>query len=216
MNKVSLLNEIDWKISTTPVPYLDAVSFMEQRVSQIHKGTSPELIWLLEHPPIYTLGTSADPKDVLRTDVPTFETGRGGQVTFHGPGQRVIYVLLDLSRRGRDLRAYIATLEDWIISVLKILNIKAERRSGRVGLWVTNPDASEDKIAAIGVRIRRWVTYHGMALNVFPDLSYFEGIVPCGLKNFGVTSLEKLGSETSMTIIDSLLQKQAKIFFGKK
>lgn len=205
----------EWKLSHAPIPYPEALHVMEQRVEAIRQGTAPELVWLLEHPPLYTLGTSAKAEDILRDDVPTFQTGRGGQVTFHGPGQRVIYVLLDLNRRGRDLRAYINQLEEWLRLVLKELGVCAERRKNRVGLWVTGNSGTDEKIAAIGVRVRHWVTYHGAALNVCPDLSYFEGIIPCGLKDFGITSLHHQNVQASLPDVDHLLARYFTPVFGE-
>lgn len=210
-------DSIEWKISKTPVPYMEALSFMEERVELIHKGEASELIWFLEHPPLYTLGTSGQEKDILREDVPAFKTGRGGQATFHGPGQRVAYLMLDLSKRNKDLKAYIWCLEEALKNTLGDLGVPAERREGRVGLWVSPSFSSslkvESKIAAIGVRVRRWVTYHGISLNVSPDLSYFQGIIPCGLNQYGVTSLKDLGLEVSFAKVDTLLQKHFQSLF---
>ncbi len=202
-----------WIISDTPVPYPDAQAFMETRVAGIAQGTEEECVWLLEHPPLYTAGTSAQTQDLLTPDrFPVYPTGRGGQYTYHGPGQRVAYVMLDLRKRGSDIRCYIHDLEEWLIRALETFGVKAERRDGRVGLWVDRgPSPSggrrEDKIAAIGVRVRRWVTFHGIALNVDPDLSHFEGIVPCGIREHGVTSLWDLGHTPTMEEVDSALIK---------
>jgi lipoyl(octanoyl) transferase len=187
------------------VAYPQALEAMELRVQGILDGTRDELLWFLEHPHLYTLGRSGAPQEVLREDVPLFETGRGGKATYHGPGQRVVYILLDLRARGQDLRAYVWSLEEWLIRVLEHLGIQAERRPGRVGLWVTH-EGFEKKIAAIGVRVRGWVTYHGIALNVSPDLSYFQGIVPCGLAQYGVTSVQELIYCTDMARVDQALQ----------
>ncbi|MEL3890983.1 lipoyl(octanoyl) transferase LipB [Ferrovibrio sp. MS7] len=206
---------IDWAVSDAPVPYLEAVAAMEARVAAIHAGQANEMIWLLEHPPLYTAGTSAKPGDLLDSRFPVFATGRGGQYTYHGPGQRIVYVMLDLGRRGRDLRNYVCGLEDWVIHTLGRYNIRAERREGRVGVWVPRPDQApegrEDKIAAIGVRVRHWVSFHGLSLNVEPELSHYGGIVPCGIHNqeatpFGVTSLVDLGLPVSLADVDSQLR----------
>lgn len=206
---------IDWAVSAAPVPYEAAVAAMEQRVAAIRDGRAPELIWLLEHPPLYTAGTSAKPGDLLDARFPVFNTGRGGQYTYHGPGQRIVYLLLDLGKRGRDLRNYVCRLEDWVINTLGSYNIRAERRPGRVGVWVPRPDKApagrEDKIAAIGVRVRHWVSFHGLSLNVEPDLSHYGGIVPCGIHDaagtpFGVTSLVDLGLPVGLPDADSALR----------
>jgi len=197
---------VEWIIDDEPVAYEAAVSFMEERVAAIRAGCAPETIWLLEHPPLYTAGTSADPADLIDPDrFPVFETGRGGQYTYHGPGQRIAYVMLDLKRRGGDVRRYVCDLEDWIIRTLAGFGIQGERRSGRVGIWVDQGD-HEDKIAAIGVRVRHWVTYHGISINLEPDLSHFGGIVPCGIAEHGVTSLADLGVTATMPDLDLALQ----------
>lgn len=199
----------EWRVETEPVPYPDAIAAMEARVSCIEAGTSPELFWLLEHPPLYTAGTSAKPADLVDPDaLPVFETGRGGQYTYHGPGQRVIYALTDLRTRGRDVRAHVWRLEEWVIRTLRHFDIDAERREGRVGLWVV-VNGREEKIAAIGVRVRHWVTYHGLALNVNPNLDHFRGIIPCGLPHYGVTSLAALGVDVPMATVDAAFQKTA-------
>jgi lipoyl(octanoyl) transferase len=198
------------------VPYEDAVAAMEARVAAIRDGGAAELVWLLEHPPLYTAGTSARPEDLLDPGrLPVFKTGRGGQYTYHGPGQRIAYVMLDLDRpapgRGRDVRCHVWRLEEWIIRTLARFLVRGERRDGRIGVWVERPDGGDDKIAAIGVRVRRWVTFHGIALNVNPDLAQFRGIVPCGLSpelsGYGVTSLERLGIEPSMAEVDRALRE---------
>ena len=199
---------IEWRISTDPVAYPEAVDFMERRVRAIRDGEAKEMVWLLEHPPLYTAGTSARAEDLLEPDrFPVYRSGRGGQYTYHGPGQRVAYVMLDLQRRGPDLRAYVNALEEWIIRALARFNVVAGRRSGRVGLWVERGGDREDKIAAIGVRVRRWVTYHGVAINLEPDLSHFEGIVPCGISEHGVTSLVDLGLPVTMADLDVALKQ---------
>ncbi len=201
-------DEPEWLISAEPVDYETAVAEMESRVTAIREKGAPELVWLLEHPPLYTSGTSAKPADLLNAGgLPVYETGRGGQYTWHGPGQRVAYVMLDLQRRGGDVRAYVHGLEDWIIRALDQFNVKGERREGRVGIWVDRGAGREDKIAAIGVRVRRWVTYHGIAINVEPELSHYEGIVPCGIadEKLGVTSLVDLGLPVTMEDLDNAL-----------
>ena len=184
---------IEWRFTGTPVAYEQAVAAMEERAAAIFAGAAPELVWFLEHPPLYTAGTSAKPQDLLDpARFPVHNTGRGGQYTYHGPGQLVAYVLLDLNRRGRDLRRYVHSLEAWVIAALEFYGVKGERREGRPGIWVRN-GARDEKIAAIGVRVRRWVTYHGVAVNICPDLSHFDGIVPCGIGDAGVTSLARMG-----------------------
>jgi lipoyl(octanoyl) transferase len=201
------LPAIDWRIGDAPVSYPAAVAFMEARAAAIRQGEAPETVWLLEHPPLYTAGTSADAADLLDAQrFPVYMSGRGGQYTYHGPGQRVAYVMLDLNRRGRDVRVYVHSLEEWLIRTLARFGVTGERRDGRVGIWVAH-DGVEDKIAAIGVRIRRWVTFHGVALNVAPDLSHFAGIVPCGIAAHGVTSLAALGVAATMAEVDAALKR---------
>jgi lipoyl(octanoyl) transferase len=211
--------EVEWRISDAPVPYPEAVALMESRVAAIAAGAAPELVWLLEHPPLYTSGTSGNEGDLLEARFPLFSTGRGGQVTYHGPGQRVAYVMLDLKRRKPDVRAYVAGLEAWIIRTLAAFNVRGERREDRVGVWVNRPDKGpgfEDKIAAIGVRLRRWVSFHGISINVEPDLSHFEAIVPCGVVDprYGVTSLADLGQPVSMMEVDIALRQTFAEVFG--
>jgi lipoyl(octanoyl) transferase len=216
------LAAVDWRFSDAPVNYPEAVAAMEARVAEIRAATAPELVWLLEHPPLYTAGTSAKPDDLLdHGRFPTYATGRGGQYTYHGPGQRVGYVMLDLKERGGDVRAYVHQLEDWLIAALQRFNVKGERREGRVGIWVDRgPHPSggrrEDKIAAIGVRVRHWVTYHGVSLNVDCDLAHFQGIVPCGVAapQYGVTSLLDLGIPAAMTDVDAALRATFDDVFG--
>ncbi len=206
-----MTSPIEWRITDQPVPYEEAVAFMDQRVADIRAGHAPECVWLLEHPPLYTAGTSAKPQDLLWADrFPVYQTGRGGQFTYHGPGQRVAYVMLDLKQRGADVRCYVHDLEEWLIRVLNRFVVKAERRDGRVGIWVDRGPGPggmrrEDKIAALGVRVRHWVTLHGVALNVDPDLSHFQGIVPCGISQYGVTSLWDLGLTPTMEDVDSAM-----------
>ena len=210
---------VEWRISDAPVPYPEAVADMEARVAAIAAGEAPELVWLLEHPPLYTSGTSGKESDLLDPRFPTFATGRGGQLTYHGPGQRVTYVMLDLKLRRPDVRAYVAGLEEWIIRTLAAFNVRGERREDRVGVWVSRPDKGEgfeDKIAAIGVRLRRWVSFHGISINVEPDLSHFDAIIPCGVVDprYGVTSLFDLGHLVSMADVDIALCEAFQQVFG--
>jgi lipoyl(octanoyl) transferase len=208
---------IEWRMSDRPVPYEEAVAEMESRVAAIRAGAAPELVWLLEHPPLYTAGTSARAQDLLDpARLPVYKSGRGGQYTYHGPGQRIAYVLLDLDRYGRDVRCHVWRLEEWAIQALARFNAKGERREGRVGVWIAAPSGREDKIAAIGVRVRRWVSYHGLALNVAPDLDHYQGIVPCGIaaERYGVTSLARLGIAASMDAVDAALRAAFAAVFG--
>jgi lipoyl(octanoyl) transferase len=205
---------VAWKVSNGVTPYPDAVAAMEDRVARIAAGTASELVWLLEHPPIYTAGTSAKMADLLDARFPVFQTGRGGQFTYHGPGQRVGYVMLDLRRRGHDVRCFVHDLEEWLIQTLAAFNVKGERREGRVGIWVARGDAREDKIAAIGVRVRKWVTFHGVSLNIEPDLSHFDGIVPCGIREHGITSLYDLGLPVTTADVDVALKTAFHRVFG--
>jgi len=193
------------------------LAMMEARVAAIAAGSKSEAVWLLEHPPLYTAGTSARPEDLLQPRFPVFDAGRGGQYTYHGPGQRVAYVMLDLTQRGRDIRCLVQGLEQWVIDTLAAHNVTGERRDGRVGVWVQRPDKGqgrEDKIAAIGVRVRKWVTFHGISLNVSPDLGHYDGIVPCGITDQGVTSLEDLGLLISMAEVDMVLRDRFEALFG--
>ena len=210
---------IEWRVSGAPVPYPEAVAAMEARVAAIADREAPELVWLLEHPPLYTSGTSGKDTDLLDARFPLFSTGRGGQLTYHGPGQRVAYVMLDLKRRRPDVRAYVAGLEQWIIQALAAFNVRGERREDRVGVWVARPDKGrdhEDKIAAIGVRLRRWVSFHGISINVAPDLTHFQAIVPCGVVDprYGVTSLVDLGYRVTMPDLDIALRQAFEEVFG--
>jgi lipoyl(octanoyl) transferase len=210
---------VEWLIADAPVPYPEAMAAMEARVAAIAAHQAPELVWLLEHPPLYTSGTSGRDTDLLDIRFPLFSTGRGGQLTYHGPGQRVVYVMLDLKRRQPDVRAYVAGLEQWIIRTLSAFNVRGERREDRVGVWVGRPDKGaghEDKIAAIGVRLRRWVSFHGISINVEPDLTHFEAIVPCGVVDprYGVTSLADLGLTLTTADVDIALRQAFGEVFG--
>ena len=205
---------VEWRRSDAPVPYPEAVALMEARVEAIRAGRAGELVWLLEHPPLYTAGTSARPEELLDPRFPVYASGRGGRYTYHGPGQRVAYVMLDLRARGADVRRYVTALEAWLIATLARFGVEGERRDGRVGIWVDRGGGREEKIAAIGVRIRRWVSFHGVALNVDPDLSHFGGIVPCGIAQHGVTSLAALGIPVSMAEADMALRASFEEVFG--
>lgn len=206
---------VEVSISQDPIEYTTAIKAMEDRVAAIHAGTAPEHLWLLEHPDLYTAGTSAQEADLLTPDrFPVHQTGRGGQYTYHGPGQRIGYVMMDLRQRGSDLRQYVHNLEEWLIQTLARFDIKGERREGRVGIWVADKNGSENKIAAIGVRVRKWVTFHGVALNVNPDLEKFSGIVPCGLTTHGVTSLKTQGVNVPITEVDTALVEEFTRIFG--
>ena len=214
------MNEVEWIISPGLVEYPDALKAMDERVDSIQKGSAKELVWLLEHPPLYSAGTSAKPKDLLIPNrFPVFKTGRGGQYTYHGPGQRVAYVMLDLNRRRRDIRAYVSSLETWIINTLAKFNIRGERRSDRIGIWVRRTDLNnperEDKIGAIGIRIKRWVTLHGISINVSPDLGHFGGIIPCGIGGYGVTSFEDIGQPLEFYDLDVELRTEFDRLFGE-
>ena len=210
--------KIEWRTEKELIPYPSAIAQMEERVAAIKAGNASELVWLLEHPPLYTAGSSAKGEDFLipqgsPNSLPVFETGRGGQYTYHGPGQRIAYVMLDLTKRGNDIRCFIHDLEEGIIRTLAHFGVKGERRDGRVGVWVVRGKHREDKIAAIGVRVRRWITYHGVAINIRPDLSYYSGIVPCGIRSnqkqsFGVTSLFDLGLDINMDDVDLILKSE--------
>ena len=213
---------VEWIRSSGLVPYEEAVAFMEARVAAISEGRAEEAIWLLEHPPLYTAGTSARAEDLTDPDrFPVYQTGRGGQYTYHGPGQRVVYVMLDVARRGRDVRCFVRHLENWVIAALAEFNVTGEIRPGRVGVWVLRPDRpvsaqgspAEEKIAAIGVKLRKWVSFHGISINVEPELSHFSGIIPCGIRDHGVTSLVDLGLPVSMADLDVALESTfARVF----
>ena len=210
---------VEWRIADSLVPYEGAVAVMEERARAIADGEAPELVWLVEHPPLYTAGTSGQSDEVLDPRFPVFQAGRGGQTTYHGPGQRIAYAMLDLKARGPDVRRYVASLEEWIIRTLAAFNVRGERREDRIGVWVRRPDKGaghEDKIAALGIRVQRWVTLHGIAINVEPDLSHFGGIVPCGVKDtrYGVTSLADLGITAAMHDLDLALRLEFEKLFG--
>ena len=211
---MELIDGIEWRVSEGLVPYAEALAFMEERAAAIRAGGARECVWLVEHPPIFTAGTSADPGELSNPlNFPVYQAGRGGRYTYHGPGQRVGYLMLDLERRGRDVRRLVCSLEDWIIAALGELGVAARRAPGRIGIWVGNgPD--EAKIAALGIRIKRWVTLHGFSINVSPDLSHFGGIVPCGIREFGVTSLKEIGKEIAITRVDGALKHQFSAFLS--
>ncbi len=209
----------EWRVTDSTVAYDAAVTIMQDRAAAIAAGREAELVWLLKHPPLYTAGTSAKPAELIEARFPVFESGRGGQMTYHGPGQRVAYVMLDLKRRGPDVRRFVATLEEWIIRTLASFDVRGERREDRIGVWVRRPEKGEgyeDKIAAIGIRVSQWVTLHGMALNVEPNLSHFSGIVPCGVSEqcYGVTSLADLGLPVTMPEVDMVLRREFETLFG--
>jgi lipoyl(octanoyl) transferase len=210
---------VTWRVAAAPVPYEEALAAMNARAGAIADGTAGELVWLIEHPPLYTAGTSARTEDLLDGRFPMFDAGRGGQLTYHGPGQRVVYLMLDLKRRGGDVRCFVADLEEWLIRTLARFGVTGERREDRVGVWVRRPDLGagcEDKIAAIGIRVRRWVSLHGISLNVDPDLSHFSGIIPCGVADprYGVTSLRALGCTATMHEADEALRREFEAVFG--
>lgn len=200
--------DIEWRVSDKLVPYEQALAFMNERAAAISAGEAAECVWLLEHPPLFTAGTSADAAELINPlNFPVYAAGRGGRYTYHGPGQRVVYLMLDLDKRGRDIRRLVASLEDWIIAALKELGVEAHRAPGRIGIWV-GEGAEEAKIAALGIRVKRWVTLHGISINVDPDLSHFGGIVPCGISEFGVTSLAKIGKKTPLPRVDAVLKRR--------
>ena len=210
---------VEWRISEAQVAYQAALETMQARAAAIAEGMAAEQVWLLEHPPLYTAGTSARPEHLIEPRFPVHHVGRGGQFTYHGPGQRVAYVMLDLNRRKPDVRAFVATLEEWIVRTLAAFNVRGERRDDRVGVWVRRPDKGEgfeDKIAAIGVRVKKWVTLHGIALNVEPELAHFSGIVPCGVTGprYGITSLAELGLPISIAEVDMALRREFEALFG--
>jgi lipoyl(octanoyl) transferase len=213
------LEPVEWRVSPGPVSYEDALTAMDDRAAAVAAGRAPELAWLIEHPALYTAGTSARAEDLRAARFPVHQAGRGGQFTYHGPGQRVAYVMLDLKRRAPDVRRYVATLEEWIIRSLSCFDVTGERRHDRIGVWVRRPDKGdgcEDKIAAVGIRVRQWVTLHGIAINVAPDLSHFSEIVPCGVSElrFGVTSLADLGRNVTMAEVDAIMRREFEALFG--
>lgn len=209
------MNNIEWKIEKDPIEYDKAIEIMEQRVADIHDGKASELMWFLEHPPIYTIGTSGDESDIINKNIPAVKTGRGGQITYHGPGQRVVYLMLDLRVRGRDVRKFVCKVEKWVIAALNDIGIKGEIRDGRIGVWVETNN-SEEKIAAIGIRIRRWISFHGVSININPNLEHFGGIIPCGISpdEFGVTSINKLGIDKNMQDLDKALKESFTAIFA--
>ena len=214
MAAVSETSDIEWRASEDLVPYEEALAFMEERAAAIRAGTAPECAWLLEHPPLFTAGTSADPAELFNPlGFPVYEAGRGGRYTYHGPGQRVVYLMLDLDRRGRDVRRLVHSLEGWIIATLADLGVSAHRADSRIGIWVGD-GAAEKKIAALGIRVKRWVTLHGIAINVSPDLAHFGGIVPCGISEFGVTSLRALGKDAAKVDVDDALKRNFTSFLN--
>lgn len=205
---ITTTSPLEWKVSPQPVDYMEALSFMEERVRGIAKDQTAEQVWLLEHPSIYTAGSRAKSADLIDANgFPVYQTGRGGQYTYHGPGQRVAYVMIDLKRRQKDVRKFVCALESWLIESLKVFHVTAERRPGRVGIWVID-QGREKKIAALGIRLHQWISYHGIALNVAPNLGHFQGIIPCGLAEYGVTSLEDLGIHVTLAEVDAVLKKQ--------
>jgi lipoyl(octanoyl) transferase len=206
--------DVEWKVSDEPVAYAEALAFMEQRARDIREGKARECIWLLEHPPLITAGTSADPAELRDPQrFPLFDAGRGGRYTYHGPGQRVGYVMLDLEKRGKDIRCFVHALEGWVIDALAELGVDAHRAPGRIGIWV-GEGSSEAKIGALGVRVRRWVTLHGFSINVHPNLDHFAAIIPCGIAEYGVTSLSKLGKQNTMTAVDAALKRKFSLFLS--
>lgn len=215
MKTETLTNGIDWIVSDKPVDYPNALRWMETRASAVAAGDAREAVWLLEHPPLYTGGTSADASELLDPRFPVYTAGRGGRYTYHGPGQRIVYLILDLNKRGRDVRCFVHEVEGLMIAALERLDITARRETGRIGIWTDDPAVGEAKIGAIGVRVRRWVSLHGFAINLDPDLSHFAGIVPCGISDFGVTSIAKLANDSSMAQLDSAIRAEFDGFLAK-
>jgi lipoyl(octanoyl) transferase len=211
--QVTLVSDIDWIVADAPVPYPEALAWMEARATAVAAGEAREAVWLVEHPPLYTSGTSADPAELLDKRFPVFAAGRGGRYTYHGPGQRIGYLILDIGKRGRDVRCFVHAVEGWVIAALARLGVTAWRAPGRIGIW-TDDGGQEAKIGAIGIRVRRWISFHGFAVNVNPDLSHFTGIVPCGLPDFAVTSLEKLEVAAKMTDFDGALMAEFRDFLA--
>lgn len=202
--QVTMTDDVDWILADAPVPYPEARAWMEARATGVAAGDAREAVWLIEHPPLYTAGISADPTELLDAQFPVYAAGRGGRYTYHGPGQRVGYIMLDIGKRGRDVRRFVHAVEGWVIAALERLDVKAWRAPGRIGIW-TEDQGQEAKIGAIGIRVRRWISFHGFSVNVAPNLSHFDGIVPCGLSEFGVTSLSKLGNPAKITDLDAAL-----------
>ena len=200
-----LISDVEWIVSQRPIDYPDALQWMDARAAAVADGLEPECVWLLEHPPLYTAGTSADPAELTNPRFPVFVAGRGGRYTYHGPGQRIAYLVLDLNKRGRDVRSFVHAVEGWMIKALARLGVDARREKGRVGIWTNDPELGEAKIGAIGIRVRRWISLHGFSLNVAPDLTHFGGIIPCGISEYGVTSLSKIGINADMATADAAL-----------
>jgi lipoyl(octanoyl) transferase len=215
VNTETLANGIDWIVSKTPVDYPEALRWMEMRAAAVATGDAREAVWLLEHPPLYTAGTSADASEMLDPRFPVYPAGRGGRYTYHGPGQRVVYVIIDLNKRGRDVRCFVHAVEGWMIAALAHMGVAARREPGRIGIWTDDPELGEAKIGAIGIRVRRWVSLHGFAINLDPDLSHFTGIVPCGISEFGVTSIAKLRNDFSMSQLDVAIRAELDNFLAK-
>ena len=202
---ILLPSDVEWIVSDVPVDYPKALAWMEARATAVASGTAKECVWLLEHPPLYTAGTSADPAELTNPRFPIFVAGRGGRYTYHGPGQRIAYLVLDLNKRGRDVRRFVHAVEGWMIKALARLGVDARREEGRVGIWTNDPELGEAKIGAIGIRVRRWISLHGFSINVAPDLTHFGGIIPCGISEYGVTSLSKIGINADMATADAAL-----------
>ena len=202
---ILLPSDVEWIVSDAPVDYPNALAWMEAQATAVASGTAKECVWLLEHPPLYTAGTSADPAELTNPRFPVFVAGRGGRYTYHGPGQRIAYLVLDLNKRGRDVRRFVHAVEGWMIKALARLGVDARREKGRVGIWTNDPELGEAKIGAIGIRVRRWISLHGFSLNVAPDLTHFGGIIPCGISEYGVTSLSKIGINADMATADAAL-----------
>ena len=202
---ILLPSDVEWIVSDVPVDYPKALAWMEARATAVASGTAKECVWLLEHPPLYTAGTSADPAELTNPRFPIFVAGRGGRYTYHGPGQRIAYLVLDLNKRGRDVRSFVHAVEGWMIKALTRLGVDARREEGRIGIWTNDPELGEAKIGAIGIRVRRWISLHGFSINVAPDLTHFGGIIPCGISEYGVTSLSKIGINADMATADAAL-----------
>ncbi len=212
---ITLPSGIDWITSDAPVPYDETKVWMETRAANVAAGTAQECVWLVEHPPLYTAGTSADPAELLNPQFPVHPAGRGGRYTYHGPGQRIGYLILDIGKRGRDVRCFVHAVEGWVIRTLGKLDVDARRAEGRIGIWTDDPEIGEAKVGAIGIRVRRWVSLHGFSVNIAPDLSHFGGIIPCGISEFGVTSLSKLGKTSNMATFDAALLTEFAAFLAE-